>query len=213
MDIDPLCSRCHNNLGVALMHHRPDPQGLSESEEHLRQAVALRPTYAVSYLNLGTVALLRGRYVEAEAALRSYVQRQPDAPDGAERLAVLYLVQGRADEAIPLLRRARGITRSDGPAQGITRSDGARANLATAVELIRDGETLRFLGQALLAQGRADDAILPLARAVELSPSEPSFRFWLAHAYRGAGQVALADGEFAALRRLDPKVTASTAVR
>ena len=213
VDIDPLCSRCHNNLGVALMHHRRDLQGLGESEEHLRQAVALRPTYAVSYLNLGTVALLRGRYVEAETALRSYVQRQPDAPDGAERLAVLYLVQGRSDEAIPLLRRARGITRSDGPARGITRSDGARADLAAAVELIRDGETLRFLGQALLAQGRADDAILPLARAVELSPSEPSFRLWLAHAYRGAGRVALADGEFAALRRLDPKATASTAVR
>lgn len=203
VDIDPLCSRCHNNLGVALMHHRREPQGLGESEEHLRQAVALRPTYAVSYLNLGTVALLRGRYVEAETALRTYVQRQPDALDGAERLAVLYLVQGRSDEAIPLLRRARGITRSDG----------ARADLAAAVELIRDGETLRFLGQALLAQGRADDAILPLARAVELSPSEPSFRLWLAHAYRGAGRVALADGEFAALRRLDPKATASSAVR
>jgi Flp pilus assembly protein TadD len=203
VDLDPQCSRCHNNLGVALMHHRRDPQGLSESEEHLRQAVALRPTYALSHLNLGSVALIRGRYVEAEAALRSYMQRQPDAPDGAERLAVLYLVQGRSDEAIPLLRRARGISRSDG----------ARANLATAVELIHDGEALRFLGQALLDQGRADDAILPLARAVELYPSAPSFRFWLAQAYRGAGQVALADGEFAALRRLDPKATTPTAVR
>jgi Flp pilus assembly protein TadD len=203
VEIDPGCSRCHNNLGVALMHHRRDPQGLGEAEEHLRQAVALRPTYALSHLNLGSVALLRGRYVEAEAALRSYLQQQPDAPEGAERLAVLHLLQGRTDEAIPLLRRARGITQPDG----------TRADLATAVTLIRDGETLRFLGQALLERGRADDAVLPLARAVQLYPSAPSFRFWLAHAYRGAGQVALADGEFAALRRLDPKATAPTAVR
>ena len=181
----------------------PRPEGLGEAEEHLRQAVALRPTYALSHLNLGSVALLRGRDVEAEAALRSYVQQQPDAPEGAERLAVLHLLQGRTDEAIPLLRRARGITQPDG----------ARADLATAVTLIRDGETLRFLGQALLERGRADDAVLPLARAVQLYPSAPSFRFWLAHAYRGAGQVALADGEFAALRRLDPKATAPTAVR
>ncbi len=202
VEVDPLCSRCHNNLGVALMHHRPDPQGLGEAEEHLRRAVALRPTYALSHLNLGSVALLRGRYVEAEGALRSYVARQPDAPDGAERLAVLYLVQGRSDEALPLLRRARGIPRSDG----------ARADLATAVELIRDGETLRFLGQALLEQGRAADAIVPLARAVQLHPSAPRFRFWLAHAYRGAGQTALAEGEFAALRRLDPKAAAPTVV-
>ena len=203
VELDPRCSRCHNNLGVALMHHRRDPQGLGEAEEHLRQAVALRPTNAQSHLKLGSVALLRGRYVEAEAALRSFLRQEPDAPEGAERLAVLHLLQGRTDEAIPLLRRARGITQPDA----------ARADLATAVTLIRDGETLRFLGQALLEQGRPDDAVLPLARAVQLYPSAPSFRFWLAHAYRGAGQVALADGEFAALRRLDPKAAAPTAVR
>ena len=203
VELDPLCSRCHNNLGVALMHDRRDPQGLSESEEHLRLAVGLRPAYALSHLNLGTVALLRGRYVEAEVALRSYVARQPHASDGAERLAVLYLVQGRSGEAIPLLRRAGGIRRSDD----------ARADLATAVELIRDGETLRFLGQALLEQGRAGDAIVPLARAVQLHPSAPSFRFWLAHAYRGAGQTALAEGEFAALRRLDPRAPTPTVIR
>lgn len=203
VELDPLCSRCHNNLGVALMHHRPDPEGLSEAEAHLRQAVALRPTYALGHLNLGSVALLRGRYHEAEAALRSYLRRQPDAPEGAERLAVLLLLQGRTDEAIPLLRRARSITQPDR----------AQADLATAVTLIRDGETLRFLGQTLLEQGRADDAVLPLARAVQLYPSAPRLRFWLAQAYRGAGQVALADGEFAALRRLDPKAAGPNAVR
>lgn len=203
VELDPRCSRCHNNLGVALMHDRRDPQGLSEAEDHLRQAVTLRPTYALSHLNLGTVALLRGRYGEAEVALRSYVARQPDAPDGAERLAVLYLVQGRSDEAIPLLRRARGIPRPDG----------ARDDLTAAADLIRDGETLRFLGQALLEQGRAGDAVVPLARAVQLYPAAPSFRLWLAHAYRGAGQTALAEGELAALRRLDPRAAAPTVVR
>ena len=203
VELDPLCSRCHNNLGVALMHYRRDPQGLSESDGHLRQAVALRPTYALGHLNLGTVALLRGRYGEAEVALRSYMAREPDAPAGAERLAVLYLVQGRSDEAIPLLRRARGILPSDG----------ARADLAAAADMIRDGETLRFLGQALLERGRASDAIVPLARAVQLHPSNPSFRFWLAHAYRGAGQAALAEEELAALRRLDPRAAVPTVVR
>lgn len=203
VELDPLCARCHNNLGVALLHRRRDPPGLSESEEHLRQAVALRPEYTLGHLNLGTVALLRGRYVEAEAALRSYVRRQPDAHDGAERLAVLYLVQGRSDEAIPLLRRARGIGPTNGP----------RPDLAAAVELLHDGETLRYLGQALLEQGRADDAILPLRRAAQLYPSAPGFRLWLAHAYRQAGRAALADEELAALRRLDPKAAAPTAVR
>jgi Flp pilus assembly protein TadD len=188
---------------VALLHTRRDPQGLSESEDHLRQAVALRPEHALTHLNLGTVSLLRERYVEAEAALQAYRRLQPDAPDGAERLAVLYLVQGRSDEAIPLLRRARGLRQ---PAN-------ARNDLAAAVELLNDGETLRYLGQALLEQGRADDAVLPLRRAVELHPASPTLRLWLAHAYRGAGQVALADAELFTLRQLDPKAAAPIAVR
>jgi len=203
VDVDPLCGRCHNNLGVALLHRRRDPQGLSESEDHLRQAVALRPEHALTHLNLGTVSLLRKRYVEAEAALREYRRLQPAAADGAERLAVLYLVQGRSDEAIPLLRRARGLSQ---PAS-------ARNDLAAAVELLNDGETLRYLGQALLEQGRAGDAVLPLRRAVEMNPSAPSLRFWLAHAYRGAGQVTLADAELSTLRQLDPKAAGQIAVR
>ncbi|HEY7654837.1 MAG TPA: tetratricopeptide repeat protein [Methylomirabilota bacterium] len=203
VDADPLCGRCHNNLGVALLHRRREPQGLSESEDHLRQAVALRPEHALTHLNLGTAALLRKRYVEAEAALREYRRRQPDAPDGAERLAVLYLVQGRSDEAIPLLRRARGLSQ---PAS-------VPHDLAAAVELLNDGETLRYLGQALLEQGRAGDAVLPLRRAVELQPGAPSLRLWLAHAYRGAGQVALADAELSTLRRLDPTAAPPIAVR
>jgi len=203
VDVDPLCGRCHNNLGVALLHRRRDPQGLSESEDHLRQAVALRPEHGVTHLNLGTVSLLRKRYVEAEAALREYRRLQPDAPDGAERLAVLYLVQGRSDEAIPLLRRARGLSQ---PAS-------ARNDLAAAVQLLNDGETLRYLGQALLEQGRAGDAVLPLRRAVEMNPTAPSLRLWLAHAYRGAGQVTLADAELSSLRQLDPTAAAPIAGR
>jgi len=203
VDLDPLCGRCHNNLGVALLHTRRDPQGLSESEDHLRRAVALRPEHALTHLNLGTVSLLRERYVEAEAALQEYRRLQPDAPDGAERLAVLYLVQGRSDEAIPLLRRARGLRQPSS----------VRNDLAAAVDLLNDGETLRYLGQALLEQGRADDAVLPLRRAVELHPASPTLRLWLAQAYRGAGQVALADAELFSLRQLDPKAAAPIAVR
>jgi protein O-mannosyl-transferase len=200
VDLDPLCARCHNNLGVALLHRRRDPAGLSESEEHLRQAVALRPEHALTHLNLGTVALLRGRFDAAEAALLSYVQRQPDTPDGAERLAVLYLVQGRAADAVPLLRRARGVG-------GV---DEARTDLGVAVELIDDGETLRYLGQALLEQGRSGDAILPLRRAVERYPGVPAFRLWLAQAYHAAGQEGRAQAEVSALRQLDPRAAAPT---
>jgi predicted Zn-dependent protease len=72
------------------------------------------------------------------------------------------------------------------------------------VQLVEDSETLRYLGQALLEQGAAADAIVPLRRAVTLDPSSTAARFWLAQAYRGAGQGAQADAEMAALRKADP---------
>jgi len=206
VEVDPACARCHYNLGTALMRRRHDEAGLQASGEHLRQALVLRPDYAEAYLNLGTVSLMRRHYADAEPALREYMRLRPDARAGPERLAVLYLVQGRSEEAIPLLRRARGMGSRDAPvgrAPTVQPAEARGGSFAEAVQLLDDSETLRYLGQALLEQGWAADAIVPLRRAVALNPTAPVARFWLAQAYRGAGQAAQADAEIAALRKTD----------
>jgi tetratricopeptide (TPR) repeat protein len=216
VDVDPACARCHYNLGAALMRRRRDEAGLRASAEHLQQAIALSPDYADAYLNLGTVALMRRRYTEAEPALREYIRLRPDARTGPERLAVLYLVQGRSDEAIPLLRRARGMRAADvavDRAPTVQPAEAGRGSLAEAVQLLDDSETLRYLGQVLLEQGLAVDAIIPLRRAVALNPTAPTARFWLAQAYRGARQAAQADAEMAALRKTDPSSVPPSAAR
>jgi tetratricopeptide (TPR) repeat protein len=207
VDVDPACARCHYNLGAALMRRRHDEAGLRASEEHLRRAVALRPDHADAYLNLGTVALMRRRYAEAGPALKEYMRLRPNAPAGPERLALLYLVQGQADQAIPLLRHARSLSTADGAVDQTRAGPPGEVGpgpLGEAVQLVEDSETLRYLGQALLEQGAAADAIVPLRRAVTLDPSSTAARFWLAQAYRGAGQGAQADAEMAALRKADP---------
>jgi Flp pilus assembly protein TadD len=216
VDMDPACARCHYNLGAALMRKRRDEAGLRASEEHLRRAVALSPDHAEAYLNLGTVSLMRRHYADAESALRAYIRLRPAAPTGPERLAVLYLVQGRTDEAVPLLRRARGTSQSDEPVRRSSptpSTEAARGDLAEAVQLLDDSETLRYLGQALLEQGLAADAIVPLRRAVALDPTAAAARFWLAQAYRGAGEAARADAEMAALRQTHPSSTGQPPVR
>lgn len=211
VDVDPACARCHYNLGAALMRRRRDDAGLQASEEHLRRALALSPEFAEAYLNLGTVALMRRRYAEAEPALREYMRRRPTARAGTERLAVLYIVQSRPEQAIPLLRRAQAMSGGGeiSASRGETVATTPAGGLAEAVQLLDDSETLRYLGQALLEQGLAADAIVPLRRAVALDPTAPAARFWLAQAYRGAGETARADAELAALRERDP----SSAVR
>ena len=210
VDLDPACARCHYNLGAALMRRRLDEAGLQASEQHLRRALELHPDYANAYLGVGTVSLMRRHYAEAEPALREYMRLRPTARAGPERLAVLYLVQSRPEEAIPLLRRAHELSGSAGVAADQEKMMKEHAGgLAEAVQLMDDSETLRYLGQALLEQGLAADAILPLRRAVELDPATPAARFWLAQAYRGAGETARADAELTALRERDP----SSAVR
>jgi uncharacterized protein HemY len=87
--------------------------------------------------------------------------------------------------------------------------DRSQVDLAEAVQLLDDSETLRYLGQALLEQGLATDAILPLRRAVALNSTASAPRFWLAEAYRSAGQVAKADEELAALRSTHPSAERS----
>ena len=216
VDVDPACSRCHYNLGAALMRRRRDEAGLRAAEEHLRRAVTLSPDHAEAYLNLGTVSLIRRHYAEAEPALREYMRLRPEARAGPERLAVLYLVQGRAGEAIPLLRRAQSTSSADVPvdrASATPSAETARDSLVEAVQLLDDGETLRYLGQALLEQGLAADAIVPLRRAVALDPTAAAARFWLAQAYRGAGEAARADAEMAALRARDPSRAVQPPVR
>ncbi len=181
VDVDPRCATCHNNLGTALLRRARDPEDLGEAERQLRQALALGPDNAEARLNLGTVLLLLGRHDQAEQALLAYLQVRPDAVDGAERLAVLYLIEGKTDAAIPLLRRARRMSADaqPDPTSGRRSPDHSRIELEEAVRLLDDGETLRYLGQALLAEGRPGDAVVALRRAVAVSPSAPSFRQWL----------------------------------
>jgi tetratricopeptide (TPR) repeat protein len=205
VDVDPACARCHYNLGAALMRRRLDEASLRMSEEHLRRALELRPDYADAYLGVGTVSLMRRRYAEAEPALREYMRLRPTTRAGFERLAVLYLVRSRPEQAIPLLRRAQEMSGSAEVSAGREKMMEAHAGgLGEAVQLMDDSETLRYLGQALLEQGLAADAIVPLRRAVELDPAAPAGRFWLAQAYRGAGQAARADAEMGALRERNP---------
>ena len=68
---------------------------LPAQESNLAEALAA----AVEHLQ-------KGRYDEAEVALRAYMQRAPWDPAGPWRLGLLRLVQSRPVEALPLFRVA-----------------------------------------------------------------------------------------------------------
>jgi cytochrome c-type biogenesis protein CcmH/NrfG len=141
VDIDPDCSLCYLNLSEAVIADAKKRNSAgaasraSEAEAYARRALALRPSSAKPYFNLGSLLVVQQRYGEAEVALRAYISLDPRDPAGPERLGLLYLVMDRPAEAIPLLRQSLTMD----PA-----SDARRTSIVTALRqranLLRDGE-------------------------------------------------------------------------
>ncbi|HKW90614.1 MAG TPA: tetratricopeptide repeat protein [Methylomirabilota bacterium] len=219
VDQDPECARCQAILGEAIVYAADGgPARLDEGEAHVRRAIALRPSMAVSYYTLGTILLVRGQYGEAGATLSTYMRLAPGDFHGPARLALVYLVQDRPDMAMPLLQRARQLT-PPGPAPAASRprepeTPGADPLFAQCLTLLGDEpEDLEYLGQALVRQGKSERAVASLLRAAELAPSAPGPRFWLVRAYEVSGQRERAREQLAVLRRLDPGAADRAPVR
>ena len=162
VEMDSQCSVCHGKLGESALAGPAGSTRAREAEDLFRRAIALRPDLPDAYFNLGTVLVLQGRYAEAEAPLRSYMERVPMAAAGPERLGLVYLLNGRHEAAAPLLREA--LRRSP-------EAPGLRAYLAQALE----GHA-----RALQAEGRAGEAeaLQAEARTLAATPDErrPSLR-------------------------------------
>jgi Flp pilus assembly protein TadD len=214
VEMEPACSLCHGNLGSAIATTELGWARLDEAEAHVRRAIELRPDNPFPYFNLGTLLSVRMQYGEAEAALRKHLELLPESPGGLGRLGLVYLLQGRLADAVPLLERARVDRARDLP-PGLPLAPGGPAltELAKAIDLVEDDPgALTLLGRALVEQGKAGDAVFALTRATALAPLAVATRFWLVKAYRGAGRDDLAREQLEVLRRLDPRA-AGLAVR
>jgi len=138
--VDPECSVCHGKLGESALGGAEGAIRAAEAEALFRRAIALRPDLLDAYFNLGTALVVQGRYAEAAAPLQSYMERAPWTASGPERLGLVYLLAGRHDAAIPLLREAL-LRRPAAP--------GLRGYL---------GQALEERARALQAQGRSGEA-------------------------------------------------------
>jgi protein O-mannosyl-transferase len=161
VEVDGNCSVCHGKLGESVLGGPGGQTRAVEAEGLFRRAIALRPDLPDAYFNLGTALVVQGRYADSEAPLRSYMERVPGSASGPERLGLVYLLEGRHEAAVPLLRSALA-RKPDAP--------DLRGYLAQALE-----------GQAgaLRAQGRSGEAetLLAEVRALAAAPeAAPGFR-------------------------------------
>jgi hypothetical protein len=155
VEVDPDCSVCHGKLGESALAGPGGQARAEEAEGLFRHAIALRPDLPDAYFNLGTALVFQGRYAEAEAPLRGYMERAPWSSSGPERLGLLYLLERRYEAAVPLLRTAFAL---------MPDSPDLRRHLIEALE----GQA-----RALQARGRAGEADAFLAEAREMATAAP----------------------------------------
>jgi len=144
-----------------------------------RSAVALRPADAQARFFLATSLEQSGDDDGALAAYRELATREPRAAEGHLGLGVLLVKRGGAD------------------------AEEGMKELARAIEINPDLYEARVaLGRALVALGRAAEAIEHLKRAAQLAPGNPEPHYQLSLAYRRLGRKADAEAESEAVRRI-----------
>jgi serine/threonine-protein kinase len=139
----------HAAMALALLNEyyvTHEPRLIERAAEQAESAVQSAPNLPEAYVARGTVAIWRGRSVEATAAFERAAQLAPADEGVARRAGVAYRRAGRPQEAEVMLKRA--------------------------IELRPDfWDNYNALGILYLEIGRTPDARQQFSRAVELAPN------------------------------------------
>lgn len=152
--LDPKCFGCNYNLALALLRQTK----LQEAALELRRALALNPRSSDAAYNLGIALLDAGHPSRAAVQLRN----------------AWILDQNRPDVAFNLIR-------TDLSAHEFTQAH-EDAELARKI-FNSDSKWLASVGQLFIQAGLSQAAVVCLAQALQVNPSQESARRLLAEAY------------------------------
>jgi TolB-like protein/Flp pilus assembly protein TadD len=185
----------YDSLGTVFVGAPPDevrPKVISAA----RKALELDPGLAEAHVLLAGVLQEKWHWAEAEAEYRRALELNPNDAAAHLGLADWLLCQGRTEEALAWSRRAReldplGVT---GTSIGwilfhARRYDEAIRELRSVLAVHPDDATAYwFLGFALIANGRSEEAIPVLKKTVSIMDRSPGAIELLATAYAHAGR-------------------------
>jgi pentatricopeptide repeat protein len=162
-----------------------------------RKALELDPELAEPHVLLATVYQRQWLWSEAEAEYRRALELNPNDSRAHERFAIWLLCQGRTDESLRWVQRARELD----PLGGAGRTYGwilfHSRRYEDAIRELRAVNTIAaespppadwYLGMALIANGQAQEAIRVLEKALSLSNRSPAEMGMLVRAYAHAGR-------------------------
>jgi tetratricopeptide (TPR) repeat protein len=165
-----------------------------EAARSYQAALAIRPTAATAYTNLGAALGSIGQMDEATVYLRRAVELDPTMSLAYANLGRALAAKGQYDAAIEQHRRAVGLTPTwayahvylGGCLLEAGRPDEALVELREAARVEPDSaDAHNGLGYAMLAMGKPDAALTHLRRAIEIDPK-------FADAHNNLGRVWMA---------------------
>ena len=162
----------------------------------VRKALELDPDLADAHLVLANAEREEWHWAEAEREYRRALEINPNHASAYGSMAEWLLCQGRIDEALQWAQRGRELDPLAVTGQDIgwiffmgRRYDDAVHELRVAASIRPDDVfTLWDLGSALIADGKPEDAIPPLEKAVAVSHRSPGALAMLIRAYAHSGQ-------------------------
>jgi pentatricopeptide repeat protein len=161
-----------------------------------RKALAIDPDLVEAHVMLANVLQEEWHWSEAETEYRRALELNPNDADAQSWFALWLSCQGRTDEAVAMIQRARALDPVGVSGASVSRilfharryDDAIRESHSALAVQPDNASSLMGLGFALIANNRPADAIPVLENAVSLSPGSPAVIGVLIRAYAHAGR-------------------------
>jgi len=161
-----------------------------------RKALAIDPSLAEAHVLLANVLQEEWHWTEAEVEYRRALELNPNSAEAYQWFALWLVCQGRKDEAVTSIQRARALDPvgvSGGSVAWILfqarRYEEAIRESSSALAIQPDNVVnLTTLGFALIANNKPAEAIPALEKAVSISSGSPAATGVLIRAYAHAGR-------------------------
>ena len=181
----------------------------------LKKAEALYPDDHITQFDLGLTYYYRDRYDQAIEHLQRAIQLKPDYAPAINTLGNTYSAMGQWDKAIEVYEKIiedafYGTPHFALSNMGVAyyhKKDYAQAERSFLEALKMNPDfinALAGLGTMYIDQGRYNEAVVKLGRAVRKDPKVGKLHFELGRAYRGQGDTVQARAEFSKAAELAP---------